>query len=113
MIVRAILFIVLPLAGAWIAGASAYFPPYPARKTEPEIEPAFEAEVRMFLARHSEPDAADRRMAPGVRGNALMDGAASGLAANDLPRPGHGLPEYQSAVVRSCYSLGGRDQSLP
>ena len=80
---RAILFIVLPLAGAWIAGASAYFPPYPARKTEPEIEPAFEAEVRMFLAQQSEPDAAaDRHMAPGVRGNALMDGAASGLRAN-------------------------------
>ena len=74
------------LAVAWLAGASAYFPPYPARKTEPEIEPAFEAEVRMFLAQHSEPDAAaDRRMAPGVRGNALMDGAASGLGANDLP----------------------------
>ena len=86
MIVRAILFIVLPLAVAWLAGASAYFPPYPARKTEPEIEPAFEAEVRMFLAQHSEPCAtADKRTVPSVRGNALMDGAASGLAANDLP----------------------------
>jgi hypothetical protein len=60
----------------------------PAPKTEPEIEPQFEAEVRMFLAQHSEPGAAaDRRMVPGVRGNALMDGAASAarLAANDLP----------------------------
>ena len=53
-----------------------------------EIEPQFEAEVRMLLAQHSEPDAAaDRRMVPGVRGNALMDGAVSAerLAANDLP----------------------------
>ena len=57
------------------------------RKTEP-VEPQFEAEVRMFLAQHSEPGAAaDRRMVPGVRGNAPMDGAASAarLAANDLP----------------------------
>lgn len=84
MLAHAILFIVLPLAVAWLAGASAYFPPYPA----PQIEPQFEAEVRMLLAQHSEPDAAaDRRMVPGVRGNALMDGAASAerLAANDLP----------------------------
>jgi hypothetical protein len=79
MIVHAILFIVLPLAVAWLAGASAYFPPYPAQ-TEPQIEPAFEAEVRVFLAQRSEPD---RRVAPG--GNALMDGVASGLGANDLP----------------------------
>jgi UDP:flavonoid glycosyltransferase YjiC (YdhE family) len=88
MIGHAILFIVLPLAVAWLAGASAYFPPYPAPKTEPEIEPQFEAEVRTFLALHSEPGAAaDRRMVPGVRGNALMDEAASAarLAANDLP----------------------------
>jgi hypothetical protein len=86
MLVHAILFIVLPLAVAWLAGASAYFPPYPARKAEPEIEPQFEAEVRMLLAQHSEPDAAaERRVVPGVQGNALMDGAASGLAANDLP----------------------------
>ena len=88
MVAHAILFIVLPLAVAWLAGATAYLPPYPAPKTEPEIEPQFEAEVRMFLAQHSEPDAAaDRRMVPGVRGNALMDGAASAarLAANDLP----------------------------
>ena len=88
MLAHAILFIVLPLAVAWLAGASAYFPPYPAPKTEPEIEPQFEAEVRAFLAQHSEPDAAaGRRMVPGVRGNALMDGAASAerLAANDLP----------------------------
>ena len=89
MVAHAILFIVLPLAVAWFAGVTAYLPPYsllPARKTEPEIEPQFEAEVRMFLAQHSEPGAAaDRHLVPGVRGNALMDGAASGLAANDLP----------------------------
>ena len=88
MLVHGILFIVLPLAVAWLAGASAYFPPYPAPKIEPESEPQFQAEVRMFLAEHREPDAAaDRRMVPGVRGNALMDGAASAerLAANDLP----------------------------
>jgi hypothetical protein len=88
MIGHAILFIVLPLAVAWLAGASAYFPPYPAPKTDPVIEPAFEAKVRMFLAGHREPDAAaDMRMVPGVRGNALMDEAASAarLAANDLP----------------------------
>ena len=91
MVAHAILFIVLPLAVAWFAGVTAYLPPYsllPAPKTEPEIEPQFEAEVRMFLAQHSEPDAAaGRRMVPGVRGNALMDGAASAarLAANDLP----------------------------
>ena len=87
MLGHAILFILLPLAVAWLAGASAYFPPYPAPKAEPEIEPQFEAEVRMFL-QHSKSDAAaDRRMVPGVRGNALMDGAASAerLAANDLP----------------------------
>ena len=58
MIGHAILFIVLPLAVAWLAGASAYFPPYPAPKTDPVIEPAFEAKVRMFLAGHREPDAA-------------------------------------------------------
>jgi hypothetical protein len=90
MVAHAILFIVLPLAVAWFAGVTAYLPPYsllPAPKTEPEIEPQFEAEVRMFLAQHSEPGAAaDRRMVPGVRGNAPMDGAASAarLAANEL-----------------------------
>ena len=90
MVAHAILFIVLPLAVAWFAGVTAYLPPYsllPAWKTEP-VEPQFEAEVRMFLAQHSEPGAAaDRRMVPGVRGNALMDGAVSAerLAANDLP----------------------------
>ena len=78
MIGHAILFIVLPLAVAWLAGASAYFPPYPAPKTEPEIEPQLEAEVRMFLAEHREPDAAaDSHMVPGVQGNELMDEAAS------------------------------------
>jgi hypothetical protein len=88
MIVHAIVFIVLPLIVAWFAGASAYLPPYPAAKTEPEIEPQFEAEVRMFLTQHSNPDAAAaKRMVPGVRGNALMGGAASAerLAANDPP----------------------------
>ena len=88
MLGHAILFVVLPLAVAWLAGASAYFPPYPAPKAEPEIEPQFEAEVRMFLGQHSKSDAAaDMRMVPGVRGNALMDVAASAerLAANDLP----------------------------
>jgi hypothetical protein len=71
MIGHAILYIILPLAVAWLAGASAYCPPYPTRKTKPEIVP----EVRVFLARQSEPDAAtERLMVPGVRGNALMDG---------------------------------------
>jgi hypothetical protein len=87
MLGHAILFIVLPLAVAWLAGASAYFPPYPAPKTKPEIEPRFEAEVRMFLAQHSKSDApADRHTVP-VRANAPMDGAASAarLVANDLP----------------------------
>ena len=72
MVAHAILFIVLPLAVAWFAGVTAYLPPHsllPARKTEP-VEPQFEAEVRAFLAQHSEPDAdAARRMVPGVRGN--------------------------------------------
>jgi len=87
MVAHAILFIVLPLAVAWLAGASAYLPPYPAPTTEPEIEPQFEAEVRMFLAQHSAPDAAGGgSMVPGVGGNALMDEVASAarLAANDL-----------------------------
>ncbi len=90
MVAHAILFIVLPLAVAWFAGVTASLPPYsllPARKTEP-VEPQFEAEVKAFLALHSEPDAAaGRRMVSGARGNALMDGAASAarLAANDLP----------------------------
>ena len=71
MVAHAILFIVLPLAVAWFAGVTAYLPPYslPPPKTEP-VEPEFEAEVRAFLAQHSEPDAdAARRMVPGVRGN--------------------------------------------
>ena len=64
MVAHGILFIVLPLAVAWFAGVTAYLPPYslPAPKTEP-VEPEFEAEVRTFLAKHSEPDAVgDRRM---------------------------------------------------
>ena len=91
MVAHAMVFIVLPLAVAWFAGVTAYLPPYsllPARKTEP-VEPQFEAEVRVFLSQHSEPDAAaGRRMVPGLRGNALMDGAASAarLAANDAAR---------------------------
>jgi hypothetical protein len=89
MIVHAILFIVLPLAVAWLAGASAYFPPYPAPKTEP-VEPGYEAEIRVFQAQHSEPDTtADRHtVPPGLRGSARRDGAATSparLAANDLP----------------------------
>ena len=90
MVAHAILFIVLPLAVAWFAGVTAYLPPYsllPAPKPEP-VEPQFEAEVRAFLAQHSEPDAAaGRHMVPGVQGNAMMDGAASAarLAANEPP----------------------------
>ena len=61
MIGHSILFIVLPLAVAWLAGASAYFPPYPAPKTDPESEPQFEADVRMFLAEHRKHDAAANR----------------------------------------------------
>ena len=81
MIWHAFLFVILPLAVAWLAGASAYLPPYPAPKTEPE----FEAEVRAFLAQHSKSH--DRHTVPGVRENALMDEAAPAarLAANDLP----------------------------
>ena len=64
-----------------LAGVSAYLPPSflpPARKPEPEIEPGFEEEVRAFLAQHGRPDAAaGRRMVPGVRGDAVVDGAAS------------------------------------
>ena len=71
MVAHAILFIVLPLAVAWFAGVTAYLPPYsllPARETEP-VEPQFEAEVREFLALHSEPDAAaGSRIVPCVRG---------------------------------------------
>ena len=55
-------------------------------RPEDRTGPHFEAEVRIFLAQHSEPDAAaGSRMMPGVRGNALIDKAASArLAANDL-----------------------------
>jgi hypothetical protein len=78
MIGHAILYIVLPLAVAWLAGASAYFPPYPAPKTDPEIDPQFEAEVGAFLGQHSKSDAAaDMRAVPGAQGNALIDGATS------------------------------------
>ena len=88
MIVRAILFIVLPLAVAWLAGASAYFPPYPAPQPGP-VEPGFEAEVRVFLAQRNELDTtADRHTVSGLRGSARRDGAATSparLAANDLP----------------------------
>ena len=81
MIGHAILFIVLPLAVAWLAGASAYFPPFPAPKTEP-VEPLFEAEVRVFLAQQNE------HTVPGLRGSARRDEAATSsarLAANDRP----------------------------
>ena len=92
MIVHAILFIVLPLAVAWLAGASAFFPPYPAPKTE-RAEPEFEAEVRVVLAsrlaHHNEPHTtADRHTMPSLRENARIDGVATSparLAANDLP----------------------------
>jgi hypothetical protein len=55
MVAYAILFIVLPLAFAWLVGVTACLPPYslpPTRKPEPEIEPEFEEEVRAFLAQH-------------------------------------------------------------
>jgi hypothetical protein len=88
MIVHAILFIVLPLAVAWLAGASAYFPPYPAPQPGP-VEPGFEAEVRVFLAQHNELDTtADRHTVSGLRGSARRDEAATSparLAANDRP----------------------------
>ena len=88
MIVHAISFIVLPLAVAWLAGASAYFPPYPASKTGP-IEPESEAEIRVFQAQRNEPETTtDRHTVPGLRGSARRDGATTSparLAANDLP----------------------------
>ena len=70
MVAHVILFIVLPVAVAWLAGVTAHLPLHSlqhARKPEPEIEPEFEEEVRAFLAQHSKPDAAAvRRMVPGV-----------------------------------------------
>jgi hypothetical protein len=93
MVAHAILFIVLPLAVAWFAGVTAYLPPYsllPARKIEP-VEPQFEAEVRAFLARHSEPDAAAARLVvPGVPRDAMVDGSASAarLAMPHVPSAG-------------------------
>ena len=39
MVAHAILFIVLPLAVAWLAGASAYFPPYSRPEDRTRIEP--------------------------------------------------------------------------
>ena len=74
MVAHAILFIVLPLAFAWLVGVTACLPPYslpPTRKPEPEIEPEFEEEVRAFLAQHGRRDAAAAgRMVPGVPGDA-------------------------------------------
>ena len=90
MVAHAILFIVLPLAFAWLVGVTACLPPYslpPTRKPEREIEPEFEEEVRAFLAQHGRRDAASaRRMVPG----ALVDGAASAeeLAMRDMPPTG-------------------------
>ena len=86
MVAHAILFIVLPLAVAWFVGVTAYLPPYsllPAPKTEP-VEPQLEAEVRMFLAQHSE-----------------MDGAASvgQLAANDLPSGVQSRPDQEDLAA--------------
>jgi hypothetical protein len=101
MIVHVILFIVLPLAVAWLAGASAYFSPYPAPKTEP-VEPEFEAEVRVFLAQPDKPDTtADWHAVPGLRGSARRDGGATSLArlaANDLPS-GAGFRADQGDLV--------------
>ena len=57
MVAHAILFIVLPLAFAWLVGVTACLPPYslpPTRKPEREIEPEFEEEVGAFLARISQ-----------------------------------------------------------
>jgi hypothetical protein len=94
MVAHAILFIVLALAVALLAGVSAYLPPSflpPARKPEPELEPGFEEEVRAFLAQHGRPDAASgRRMVSGVRADAVVDGAASAmqLAVPDVPSAG-------------------------
>jgi hypothetical protein len=84
MVAHAMLFTVLPLAVAWFAGVTAYLPPYSllrARRTEP-VEPQFEAEVREFLAQHSELGAGAGRV-----GEVLMGGAASTarLAASDRP----------------------------
>src|SRR5215469_4716968 len=99
MVAHAILFIVLPLAVAWFVGVTAYLPPYsllPAPPKTEAVKPQLEAEVRMFLAQHNEPGAAaDGRMVPSVRGNALMDGAASAahLAANDLPSGAQSRPD--------------------
>ena len=77
MVAHAILFIVLPLAFAWLVGVTACLPPYslpPTRKPEPEIEPEFEEEVRAFLAQHSRRDAG--RMVSGVPGDALVHDTA-------------------------------------
>jgi hypothetical protein len=80
MIVHAILFIVLPLAVAWLAGASAYFPPYPAPKTEPVENPKFETEVRVFLAQHNElGTTADTHTLPGLQ-STRRDRAATSSA---------------------------------
>jgi hypothetical protein len=94
MVAHAILFIVLPLAFAWLVGVTACLPPYslpPTRKPEREIEPEFEEEVGAFLAQHGRRDAASaRRMVPGAPGHALVDRAASaeGLAMRDMPPAG-------------------------
>ena len=96
MIGHAILFIVLPLAVAWLAGASAYFPPYPAPKTEPEIEPQFEAEVRTFLALHSEPGAAALRVQ-----DRHFHQDRLGASENDrTPLAGSRLPEQARSLGR-------------
>jgi hypothetical protein len=91
MVAHAILFIVLPLAFAWLVGVTAGLPPYslpPTRKPEREIEPEFEDEVRAFLAQHGRRDAASaRRMVPGAPGDALVGRAtrAEGLAVRNVP----------------------------
>jgi hypothetical protein len=94
MVAHAILFIVLPLAFAWLVGVTACLPPYslpPTRKPEREIEPEFEEEVRAFLAQQGRHNAASaRRMVPGAPGDALVDRAVSaeGLAMLDMPPAG-------------------------
>ena len=113
MVAHAILFIVLPLAVAWFAGVTAYLPPYslPAPKTEP-VEPEFEAEVRAFLAQHSEPDAAaGKRMVTGVRGAPSLE-PIRGISLRRL----HLLaftapfPEPQDARNRGCCRGSEREE---
>ena len=84
MIGHSILFNVLPLAVHGLPVRALTFRPIPPRGPTRKVS----LSSRQEEAEHREPDAAaDRHMVPGVRGNELMDGAASAerLAANDLP----------------------------